>query len=623
MSSLFNSNNIGSPFESDVPTMANVYQSDGVRKARENEMLRGQAMWDASQNPMMSGIVPRPATADMFSAPMQPHSQTNGIQSLSGETISQENFTHKNMQPFFGGFMRQNLDAEANSSLLENYTGRGGDLQHKKETECFFKPTSGLNNICGMKDANDFYVNRIQPSIVKNNEFPIEQIRVGPGLNQGYTNQGVGGFQQADTRDYVMPPSIDELRTLTNQKVVYESRPIAPPKSFVTERGMLPNLEKNRPDTYHEQTPDQWLKTTGAYTGDTGRPDFIIKDTARVEYSDTPYTGVARSTDKLGMGDSDDFGKANIMTFENERDVTQTRTVINNVTSMIKAIIAPFTDVLKHGIKEYTVEHPRTFGSVSAQLPEKPTLYDPVNHVMRTTIKETSIHDGVIGNLTRPVPNGYAQDIDPDQARKTIKETTGGLVDTIRNVGYHKYKTVVYNPDDIAKRTIREATGVNNNMGNVGGSTERAPGAYTHIPITVYATQKQFISDHDYMGISGSTGDFRPMSEENAQNMIIDATRESIEITERMPTPEGAKTNISKDAIDMHSKRQVSESLAPRLTSGMPNHSGSQYVLPISKCNQTKPSTRGDTNQPSNRLDPGLLSAFNSNPYTKSLASVA
>jgi hypothetical protein len=620
-SSSFRSESVGAPIANDVPTMKSVYESDGVRAARHDEQLRGQAMWDASQNPMESGIVPRPAYASMFQAP-QAAQAAGQIQSLTGEMMRPEEFTHKNMQPFFGGFQRQNTDAFANSSILESYTGSGGDLQHKKEVGCFFEPTKGMTNICGMDaNANDFYVNRIAPSFNRNNEFPIDQVRVGPGINNGYTNVATGGFQQADTREFVMPPTVDELRVLTNPKMEYEAGPLGPAGNRVSARGLVAPMDKNRPETYSEQSPDQWLRTTGAFTAETGRPDNIIKPTARVEYSASEYMGGAKSTDRVGKGDTDDYGKTNILVYGNERDVTQTRTVVNNVTSIIKAIIAPFTDILRHNKAEYTLEHPRTFGSMGAQIPEKATLYDPVNYVMRTTIKETTIHDGVIGNLANSVPGGYAKDVDPDLARKTGRETLD-LMDTVRNVGYHKYKTVVYNPDEVAKRTIRETTSRNSREeGNIGGATERRTGAYTHVPITVYATQKQFISDHDYMGVSGSTGDFRPMSEESANNMIIDATREAIEITERMPTPSGAKVAVSKSGVDLKSKRHVSESIAPRLTGGMPNKTNKQFVLSPNSCDITKPAARltgADT-----RLDPGLLSAFHSNPYTKSLTSVA
>lgn len=623
-SSSFRTENLGAPVPNDVPTMTNAYQSDGVRAARRDELLRGSAMFDASQSPLQTGIVPRPAYASMFQAPLQKGGgeggdEGEGIRSLSGEVMRPEQFTHKNMQPFFGGFMRQNVDSTANSSLLETYTGRGGDLQHKKEVKGFFKPERGVTNICGGKESLDFYTSRMQPTVSRNNEFPVEQIRVGPGLNQGFTSLGSGGFQQAETRDYVMPPTVDELRVLTNPKMEFEAGPLGPAGSIVNNRGLQAPVEKHRPELYHEQSPDQWLKTTGAYIAETGRPQEVIKPTARVQYSDSDYIGVGRSTEKVGQGANDDFGKTGVMVYDNERDVTETRTVQNNVTSIIKAIIAPFTDILRHNLREFTVDHPRSFGSMNAQIPEKGTMYDPVNHVTRTTIKETTIHDGVIGNLTKSVPDSYA--MIQDEAKTTGRETLDEVETTV-NVGYTTYKSYVYDVDDVAKTTIRETMERNNREeGNMGGGTERSkPGAYSVIPITVYATQKQFVSDNAYLGASGSTGDFRGVDEYAAYNMHVDATREAIEITERLPTPSGAAVPLSKDGVNMKTNRAVSESIAPRKIATNPNRTNSQYVLSADSCTETKPSTRL-VQCGIDRINPELLSAFKSNPFTQSLNS--
>ena len=48
-----------------------------------------------------------------------------------------------------------------------------------------------------------FIQSRMNPSRNISNAKPWEEIRVGPGLNKGYTNKPSGGFGQNDTRDYV------------------------------------------------------------------------------------------------------------------------------------------------------------------------------------------------------------------------------------------------------------------------------------------------------------------------------------------------------------------------------------------------------------------------------------
>ena len=51
-------------------------------------------------------------------------------------------------------------------------------------------------------------------------------------------------------------------------------------------------------------------------------------------------------------------------------------------------------------MKEYTVESERGVGNPSIQIPEKATTYDPDNHIMKTTVKETTIHDSEMTNLS-------------------------------------------------------------------------------------------------------------------------------------------------------------------------------------------------------------------------------
>ena len=49
---------------------------------------------------------------------------------------------------------------------------------------------------------------------------PIEQIKVGPGLNQGYSSKPTGGFQDPTIREFAMPKTTDELRVATNPNQV-------------------------------------------------------------------------------------------------------------------------------------------------------------------------------------------------------------------------------------------------------------------------------------------------------------------------------------------------------------------------------------------------------------------
>jgi hypothetical protein len=597
----------------DQPSMDNMYNSDFWRVARQEELQRGTDMWNAAQNPWETGVVPRPAYASMFAAPAA-EPATEGparITTLAGTDVAAEQFTHNNMMPFFRGSARQNVDPGANASRLENYTGRSEFIQKKKEVQCFFEPTAGYGNVCGAPNQTDEYLDHINVPRARNNDFPLEQVRVGKGLGQGFTAAPSGGFHQANTLDYIRPKTVDELRVATKPKVSYEI-PVQGPQKGTSQRGLMGAFDKNRPDTWYEQTPDMLLRTTGAVTKETGRPVVTMKPTARVD-THVEYKGTVSSL-RAGMGADDDYGKANIMVYDNERQTTQTRTVVTNLTSVVKAIVAPLLDMVRHTPKEYMVDAPRTFGNMQAQIPSKPTTYDPVNHVMRTTIKETTIHDTTIMNPKGP-EQGTVHAM--DEAKKTVRETLP-VEDVVRNVAAHTYRVTVYNPD-AAKKTVRETLKASGSMyGFVGGPVTDSVGAYEHIDVQVPATQKQFISDYEYEGGAESKADFRPRDRTAEHNAEIDGTREAIELAAgHTPNAGGAYEGLAADKVRLDAKRAVSDDMASRAVGNVTRvfQTGS---LPQEACQVTKPAPPLLNGQ-EERLDPSVLAALRSNPYNLSI----
>ena len=533
--------------------------------------------------------------------------------SLTGEAISAEQFLPPNTQPFFRGSVRQNMDYGVNDTLLENYTGRGEMLLSKKEVGCFFEPTSGYGNVCGMPNVSSDIKSRIEAPLRRNNDFPIEQVRVAPGLGAGYTSEGVGGFQQGATLDYIRPKTIDELRPGNRQKLVMEARVQGPAKTATgTQRGTIGDVSKHRPDTYYSQTEDQWLRTRGENDKERQRPVVDLKPTARVD-SHVEYKGLLTGVDRPGKGASDDYGKASVVVYENERQTTQTRTVVSNLTSAVKAVVAPLLDVMKHGIKEYTVDAARTFGNMQAQIPTKATVYDPVTGMMRTTLKETMIHDTTISNPRGRDAVPVSRD---DTARKTGRETLP-VEDTTRNVGSHKYRVIMYNPDAAARKTVRETTTkAANPSGFVGNNVPGSEGAYTVIDVQVLNTQRQFTADNEYTGdAAGGVSDFRLMSQEAQHNAEIDGTREAMNIASgHTPSAGGAFVGLSPENVDMESKKLISDSFAPRV-SGNAEAQVPSGVVPIMACDLS----RGDPARPNalaGRLDPGVMESLRSNPYS-------
>ena len=233
---------------------------------------------------------------------------------------------------------------------------------------------------------------------------------------------------------------------------------------------------------------------------------------------------------------------------------------------------------------------------------------------MRTTIKETTIHDSTIANLRGPDAVPVTND---QEARTTVRQTTA-LVDTTRNIASHTYKTVVYDPEILSRTTNRQTLGENpNQIGYVGEGVEKRVGAYVHIPVELNNTQRQFTADNDYYGAGGATNEFRPVSSEAEYNAEIDGTREYLNMESyRIPGTQGSKMPFSKEGVDMEVKKLMVDSMAPR---DVPNLTRVYQDGPqrVESCEVTK-GTNALPNANEHRLDPGILESLKTNPYNLS-----
>ena len=461
----------------DIPSMNNIYDSKYWEKVKEDEQNRSNKLYEYSKKPYETGVVSKTSGSGMFKrqfySEINDNENTNNnlnilndyTYSLTGERIPLSSFSHNNMTPFLKKNVTQNTNIEKMSPILDNLTGNNSLKKGKTEVPCMFKPSMNSGgNICGMKNNDDFLKSRIELTEVANNFFPIEKIRVGPGLNQGFGSESTGGFHQADTLEYAKPRSLEELRSKINQKETYFEIPVKGHIKGPDRRGEIAPMSKQRPDTVFEQSQDMWIKTTGANTKDTLRPAQNIRPTVRQE-SHIEYKGTIARND-LNQGMKDDYGKSKIILYNNEREITEKRTVVTNVTSIIKAIASPIMDALKYTNKEYTVEAARGVGNPSIQIPSKATLYDPVNHIMKTTVKETTIHDNEAGNLSG---NKETYTAFTDTAKTTVKETT--IHDNeAGNLSGNKetYSALT----DTAKTTVKETTIHDNETGNLTGNKE-------------------------------------------------------------------------------------------------------------------------------------------------------
>lgn len=606
---------------------------------------------------------------------------------------SMENFSHNNMVPFFGSGITQNLNESMNQTLLEKYTGYDNSTHIEKMEQTNFSDIQ--KNVYTHENSQGYLVQleRMEQSPFHNNVLPVEQVKVGPGTKFTDPVNASGGFQQDTFREVGYYKNIDDLRVKTNPKESYEGRIVDGLKE--TKRGNFGKVDKNRVDTYYEKDENDMFKTTGAYLKDKQRPCINVKETNRkdtVEYQGVAHKNIGdkkfgavqestrqnlenygdrnvQSTNK-GKGYEYDYGKKNILVYNNERDITSTKTYEGNLTSYIKSMIAPISDVLKRSNKEYFVQNPREFGQMQSTLPKKQTIYDP-NDVAKTTIKETLVEDTRTGNL-----KGYKQvtTYDPnDVARTTIKETLihdtklGNLNTTTKSVVYNPKEIAkhtiretlddtdgtinlkghsmqkVYDPNDIARTTVKETTIENDKLGIVSGQdkggghmTNKHNAKITNKQFTsdneyignpeqenndgyktasfdAKTTNKQITSDVEYYGMAGNENDAM-MSYDDIYNAVINQTKESL-LEKREPTQNSVKFNIGKEYINLTNVK------IPCNKDDGNNKISKIYQEPPSKqfINFTQEKNIEHVEQSNDRLNPELLQAFRENPYTHSL----
>ena len=606
---------------------------------------------------------------------------------------SMEKFSHNNMVPFFGSGITQNLNETMNQTLLEKYTGYDNSTHIEKMEQTNFSDIQ--KNVYTHENSQGYLVQleRMEQSPFHNNVLPVDQVKVGPGTKFTDPVNASGGFQQDTFRDVNYYKNIDDLRVKTNPKESYEGRIVDGLKE--TKRGKFGKVDKNRVDTFYEKDENDLFKTTGAYLKDKQRPCVDVKDTNRkdaVEYQGVAHKNIGdkkygavqettrqnlesygdrnvQSTNK-GKGYEYDYGKKNILVYNNERDITSTKTYEGNLTSYIKSMIAPITDVLKRSNKEYFVQNPREFGQMQSTLPNKQTIYNP-NDVAKTTIKETLIEDTRTGNL-----KGYEQvtTYDPnDVARTTIKETLihdtqlGNLNTTTKSVVYNPKEIAkhtiretldetdgtinlkghsmqkVHDPNDIARTTVKETTIENDKLGIVSGQdkggghmTNKHKAKITNKQFTsdneyignpeqenndgyktasfdAKTTNKQITSDVEHYGMAGNDNDAM-MSYDDIYNAVINQTKESL-LEKPEPTQNSVKFNTGKEYINLTNVK------IPCNKDDGNNHISQIYQEPPSKqfINFTQVKSTDHIEKSNDRLNPDLLQAFRKNPYTHSL----
>ena len=426
--------------------------------------------------------------------------ESGGFQgiSLTGNPIDPGNFTHNNMQPFFGSTIRQNLDEFSTRGIVENFTGTNDNYQKKQEQKPFFQPQKNMANVYGSQNLDGYMLDRYYVSNIRENETPIEKVYVGPGLNQGYTNEPTGGFQQADTREYVLPKTTDETRVKTNPKISYYGRINSGEK--INKPGKVGTVYKNRPDTFYVQNSDRYFTTTGQTIAPEQRPCIITKHTNRKTTELKTRKGSAAPTrgtvaqvrskykvshkvtykydDPVNKTSNDqwsifnlfssapsDYGKKSIRLRNNKKLPVDNKNIVMNYKSENELTPSRSGQKVKKPKKYSTIKNKR-HGNLTGSTNN--IIYDP-NDVAKTTIKEQNIDNNFRSNASVSTRGNTVYD--PNSiAKTTIKEQN--IDNNFRsNASVNTRGNTVYDPNSIAKTTIKEQNIDNNFRSNASVNT--------------------------------------------------------------------------------------------------------------------------------------------------------
>jgi hypothetical protein len=384
------------------------------------------------------------------------------VSPLSGQKMPSGEFKHNNMQPFFGGRIKQNIAPQANTSILDSYNGNGSNQIKKREVENMFETSRApYGNPFGMEDNTDFFQSRIatQAPVVRNGEKPFEPTRVGSGIGEKFGFSGKGGFQQLEINEIMRPKDTNETRVLSNPKETYNT-PTVPGGHFVGKSANISDVgevRKYKPDTFYiDESGERFFVTTGDLIKETVRSVQVLPHTTRPETS-VEYEGAASSQDfgenyvtgsyRMPMsqqyggagyrnadmtsyytkdveGDEADYGKGSIEIRPNERNETSERVMaLNPAPADNNLVTTHYTDDARPTRRGETTGNIRMTGTPISYAERAPaiTIWDPKD-IARTTVKETTIYldrPGIAGSASAP---NRLKTYDPDDIAKPTQK---------------------------------------------------------------------------------------------------------------------------------------------------------------------------------------------------------
>lgn len=435
--------------KNDIPNGPNIYESNRVNEINADLLNKSKELYKLSENPADTGIIPPyfsspvgnpnvirgselqtprklgdtrqniPSMIPIEARPMfkygnhdtipQPFTDINSppVNSVSGDA-----FTHNNMAPYFGSSLKQNVETFATSTILGKLSGV--DNLYKNKNEVQVNPQNGKENIYG---------NPAFTAVVSTDRYIPSRFRQGEKLMQ---DQHIAK-PIADTIDNNIRPvykSVEDLRV--NPKETYLGEIIEGQKASY--RGLEPNHTKNNVDTFYENN-----KSGNVYSN-------TNNETQQFNYTDTFKNPQRHHGDYSGNANSNQLNK-NIQGLKKCNDInnsdydledscvrephrsTYQNNHITNASKIGSVNDYGKSDTQYKSTERITTNFDRFTGN--ALTGNKKSTVGLQDHV-KTTIKQTTLQTGNIGNFTSRHNQGVSestnQGINNQEVKTTLKQ---------------------------------------------------------------------------------------------------------------------------------------------------------------------------------------------------------
>lgn len=557
-------------------------------------------------NPIYPSAQPQTGTSD-FKSEIDSQNTVNPLTGLPYET------NHKNMVPFFGGSIKQNVEKLTNTSVLDLYTGKTDSFIHKKETKPFY--TLMKQDINGTPSVTlNTDMDRYIPSNYKQSEKPFYEERFA---------KPKAGTVENDIRVYGKTP--EELRVASNPKLTYEGRTLS--GQFMSVRGIQSQVNKNLVDTHYENTPDRWLKTTGAITGESSRDNFVIKPTSRQDTTES-YFGNGHAAQQVKSSQR----------VVNEKDITEGSSVPDSIVrestrqSYSTSFIRNYNPVKKTDVSDdygkntytpYVTERELNGETNQFQLNvSKQTLGVRMHHQddVRATIKQTTLSSDNSGNM-RTHDKGKMTAVESGLQNWEAKATNKQALVNNKYIGAMKkdegmgYTIAKY----IAKTTGKEIISANSEY--TGNSSAAAKNAKIYSTYQDPIKTRNVTSVH-YTGSSAPVSRQDAASRQNYNNAEINDRQETLLINERPSGPQKFQISSGVDSqgtFKYTPKMQLKEESSYRKQQDMNEFLNSKLphlTTPLENIGLTENRKETQSEVENTRLQPMLIrNQLQNNPF--------